>query len=114
MSGIKNVGLSDVASFGRNRGKTFQMILEQDPSWLCWLRDQKMKDGVLNFFSLALLKEIDKVIGANKALRTQGYRVLNLTEYPPSKLDKVADGIKQHVQEQAAHELAYSENWGAF
>ncbi len=53
---------NDVIRFGRHKGKTVAEVLNTDPSWLDWLRNERRNSGQGNSFSIEVHAALNELI----------------------------------------------------
>ncbi|MDR9847117.1 exodeoxyribonuclease X C-terminal domain-containing protein [Herbaspirillum huttiense] len=114
MSGIKNVDLSDTITFGKFKMKTFREVFETNVGYLLWLRDEKIKAGDLDYFSVDFLNELDKAIDKDRNLAKKFIKI-NMTEEKRAAEGKKAITREEEAQAAAlSRETAYAGAWGSF
>lgn len=110
-----NVQLTDKIGFGKYAGRIYGEILRIDPSYLVWLREQKVTQGHVAFFCDDFHGPLDAAIRADGQLKRK-FRTWAETRpgvSPSAMAQEVAEKVRpKHVP--LAPEEAYSDGWGAF
>ena len=61
------LGANDRFPFGKFKGQFVVNVVEQDPQYCCWLRNEKRKSGQGRVFDAAINAHLDKLIRAAKS-----------------------------------------------
>lgn len=106
--------LSDVLPFGKYKGKVVDWVVQNDPGWLCWLRQEQKKEAK-NSLAKDVHDALDKAIDQHKSLR-------KFQKWNAPDINALLDGrIRQEEIQDAAtaaglgvRDMAYHGQWGAW
>ena len=107
-------GMLSALPFGKYKGHEVKWIVENDPGWLCWLRQEQKKEAK-NSFAKDVHDALDKEIDQHKSLR-------KFQKWNAPDINALLDGrIRQEEIREAAsaaglevRDMAYAGQWGAW
>jgi|GEM_PF-3440456 len=106
---IEHIGLEDVITFGRHKGKTIETVYKEDSGYLVWLREERRTKNVqTNFFNAEVNTLLDMTIQESKSLRAK-YK----TWQSLGLMTQAGEGVSHVPPPPAEPTIAY-EAWGVF
>lgn len=107
--------LNDTLPFGKHKHHLISDVLARDPGWLCWLREEKKKEGKPRVFNDEVNLAIDERIAADRGLRK------TYNPWGEKAAFDIKDAVQKAVTADAARsskevemELAYAGRWGSW
>jgi hypothetical protein len=123
-----SVEFTDILQLPKHKGKTVQQVYDTEPSYLLWLRDQKLAGGRSDYFDGEVLRALNKAIDKDKRLLKKFDKWTELSDGRFSPMKPKADGTTpaekkddedvkptmQEIDDAQAKARAYSGLWGSF
>lgn len=108
----------DVFKFGKHKGKALADVMQSDPTYLSWLRSEKIKEGK-NAFTVAVDKELSDALKRNKAPfalrpRAQSKGAPVTADSMNALAEKAASEEARRQEELEEHSKAYKDTWGVW